>query len=211
MTELLHAIYVLIGIVITGMGTVAAAYLYQVKVSLPRRFKQQTEERQIQLDAMRKDFENQAAEKSVEIERDKMFPSLLENMMQSNRSTVQMAESFHTTMMQSVVQTANWSAQLKAHDGMLTANTDRLEELAQTVETAITNIQLLKTAVEVNTDHSKSAAAFGNQAATAATETLELVKREINKLVVTSKGDTGEIKPHVEKVSDAAVDGEAAA
>lgn len=127
MNDILHAVNVLIGLVITGIGTIIAAYLYQVKVSIPRRFEQQTAERQIQLEAMRKDFENKAAAQAVDIEREKMLPKLVE-------SSIQMAQSINTTMLQSVQQTSTYVAQLTAHDRQLSANTDRLEENSEKLE-----------------------------------------------------------------------------
>lgn len=206
MTDLTNAIHALIGAIVLGLTGVAGAYLYQIKIYLPRQFKQRDEERANAIEAAKLEMQNKVAAEKVDIARENMLPTLLENMMQANNSTVQMAQSFHQTMMQSVQQNAMWSAQLKAHDGQLTANTERLEELAQTVDTAITNIQVLKEAVEKNTDQSKTAAAYGEVAAKTAQETLELVKRKIIQVVADSKSDTGELKP----VNPATADGAAA-
>lgn len=194
MADITNAIYALVAAIVLGISGVAAAYFYQWKVALPRQFKQRDEQRQLELENVRKAMENRRAAEAVDIERDRMLPILIENMMQSNRSTVQMAESFHATMMQNIQQTATWNAQLKAHDGQLTTNTDRLEELAQMIETSITNLQLLKSTVETNTDHSKSAAVYSEQAAKRAQETLELVRKRIIQVVEETKHDTSEMK-----------------
>lgn len=188
MSELTNAIILLIVAIVTGATALIGTYLYQWKVALPRQFKQRDEQRELELIRFKTELENKAAAEKVDIERDRMLPILVENMMQANRATVQMAESFHTTMIQGVQQTAAYTAQIKAHDGQLTANTDRLEELAQTVDTAITNIQVLKSAVDSNTDNSKTAALYAQQ-------TLEIVKRKINQVVEDSKHDTGELPP----------------
>lgn len=186
MTEITNAIYALIAAIVLGVAGVAGAYLYQWKVQMPRRFQQQTEERETRIKALQTELANKAAAEQVDIERERMFPKLIE-------STISMSQNFNATMLQNVQQTAAYIARLTENDQKLTTNTDRLEELAQTVDTAITNIQVLKAAVETNTDHSKAAALYGEQAAKAATDTLELVKREINKMVGAKKSDTGEV------------------
>ncbi len=183
-------IYVVVGVGITVLGTFGAV----MKWYIPARFKQQTAERELRLNEVKNELDSKRASEAVDIEREKILPTLLENMMQSNRSTIQMAESFHTTMLQGVQQTATYVAQLTAHDRQLSANTDRLEELAQTVDTAITNIQLLKKVVDESADHSKSAAAYSDKAEKAATSTLEFVKRELHNIVSENKSDTGELK-----------------
>lgn len=188
MSEITHNLQLLAIAVLVGAGTIVGVFVATMRWWIPARFKQQTAERQAQLEALKSDLETKRAAETVDIERDRMLPKLIE-------STITMSQSFNATMMQSIQQTAAYSAQLSAHDRMLSANTDRLEELAQTVDTAITNIQVLKSAVEANTDHTKTAALYGEVAAKTAQETLELVKRKIIQVVADSKSDTGELKP----------------
>lgn len=196
MADITNAIHALIAAIVLGLTGVVATYLYQWKVALPRQFKLRDEQRTAEIEAAKLELKNKADAESVDIERERMLPRLIE-------STITMSQNFNATMMQNVQQTAAYVAQLTAHDRMLSANTDRLEELAQTVETAIANIQLLKTAVEANTGHSKAAAAFGEQAATKAQETLEIVKKKIIQVVADTKSDTGEIKTITAPTSDA--------
>lgn len=187
MTELTNAVHALIIAIVTGATLLIGAYLYQWRVSLPRQFKLRDEKRATENEALKQELKNKADAEAVDIERDRMLPKVIE-------STIQMAQSINTTMMQNVQQTATYIAQLSAHDRTLTANTDRLETLAETVDQAITNIQLLKSQVDANTDHSKTAALFGERAAQAAEETLELVRSELSK-IVRPKGDTKPIPP----------------
>lgn len=193
MNDVTNAINALIVVIIVGISGGVAAWLYQWKISIPRQFKQRDEQRQLELENMRKALENKRAAEAVDIERDRLLPTLVENMMQSNRATIQMAESFHVSITQSIRQTADYSAALKAHDGQLTSNTERLEELAELVDTAVTNIQTLKQAVDKNTDHSKTAAVFGEKAAKVAEDTLEFVRNKIIQVVADTKHDTGEL------------------
>lgn len=202
MSDLTNQFHLLIAALFAVGVTIAGVFGATMKWYIPARFKQQTEGRKLELDALREEFINKNAAEKVDIERDRMLPQLLENMMQSNRSTIQLADSFHATVMQSLQQTAAWNAQLKAHDGQLTANTDRLEEMAQTVETAITVIQVLKKTVEENTDLSKTAAAFSQQAAVTAQETLELVKDKIVQAVAQAKHDTSPLPPLTDVVKE---------
>ena len=188
MTDIHNAIIALIVIMIGGFGALFTANISQWKIYIPRIFKQRDEKREAELTSLKAELENKAASEAVDIERERMLPELI-------KSTIEMSKSFNITMLQNIQQTATYTAQLNAHDRQLSANTDRLEELAQMVETQITNIQLLKDEVTANTDHSKAAAAFGNQAATSAQETLEFVKSEIRRIVVEQKHDTGEVKP----------------
>jgi len=185
--ELTNQINTLVYAVISFCVIVLAAVGAGVKWYIPARFKQQTEERETRILALKKELDNKATAEAVDIERERILPRLIE-------SNISMSQSINQNLLQNAQQTAIYIAQLTAHDKQLTTNTDRLEELAQTIDSAIISIQLLKTAVDQNTDNSKTAMMYGSQAATTASEILELVKREINKMVSISKLDTGEFR-----------------
>ncbi len=188
MNELTNQINALIFALIGVAITVAVTFGATMKWYLPNVFKRRDQENAIKLKDLEGRLANKNAADSVDIERDKMLPELI-------KSVIGMNQSFTLTMQQSTQQTTTYIAQLAAHDRQLTANTSRLEELGSMLDISILNIQNLEKKIDQSNDHSKTAAAFGNQAANAAKETLELVRREINKIVVASKHDTGEISP----------------
>ena len=187
MAEITNAIHALIAAILLGVTGVVATYFYQWKVALPRQFKLRDEQRTAEIESAKQELKNKADAEAVDIERERMLPKLFE-------ATISMAQNINQTMLQNAQQTSLYIAQLTAHEKQLTTNTDQLTELVETVETAITNIQLLEKKIDASTDHSKAAAAFGEQAAKTATETLEIVKRELNKMVSVKKSDTGELK-----------------
>lgn len=186
-------IYAVIGIAVAGSIALAAT----LKWYIPEYFKQQNKQREIQLKDLEERLSNKAQSDAVDIEREKMLPKLFE-------ATISLSQNINQSMLQNAQQTALYIAQLSNHDRQLTTNTERLEGLAGVVDNAILTIQLIKDAVDKNTDHTKTAEIYAEQAAKAATETLETVKREINKLVTTAKHDTGKIKPlaEIQKESD---------
>ncbi len=79
MNEIAHSLNALIVIVIGAIGSGFVAYIYQWRVSLPRRFEQQTKEREAQLDNLREEFENKHAAEAVDIERERMLPLMFQN------------------------------------------------------------------------------------------------------------------------------------
>lgn len=188
MTEITNAIHALIAAIVLGAAGFVGAYFYQWKIYLPRQFKLRDEERTAQIEAAKKESENKAAAAAVDIERERMLPKLFE-------ATISMSQNINQAMLQNAQQTSLYIAQLTEHDKRQATNTTELVRLSNTVDTAIINIQLIKEAVDANTDHSKTAAAYSKQATETAQETLEFVKREINKMVGAKKSDTADAPP----------------
>lgn len=205
MAEITTAIHALIVAIVLGVTGVAATYLYQWKVALPHQFKLRDEQRTAEIEAAKRDLKNKTDAEAVDIERERMLPRLFE-------ATISMAQNINQSMLQNAQQTALYLAQLTAHDKQLTTNTDQLAGLVETVDIAITNIQLLEKKVDASADHGKAAAVYSDQAARAATETLELVRRELNKIVSAKKSDTGELPSleHIQTTDPATADGAAA-
>ncbi len=134
MNEIAHSINTLIVIVIGAIGSGIVAYIYQWRVSLPRRFEQQTKEREVQLDNLREEFENKHAAEAVNIERDRMLPITFESNQRLVDAMIKSREADTAATLQRIELDKTAAAALVANTKQLTTHSDQLEENTEKLE-----------------------------------------------------------------------------
>lgn len=221
MSDVTNAINALIVVIIIGLGGTFTTLFAIFKWYLPKRFEQQTAEREARLKALQDENANKAAAESVEIKREGMLPMLLEQNQLLVSAALKMGQSFNDTTIQRMQQDVINNGTLSATNRQLTSNTERLEEMAGLLDTAIINIQNLERATNESRDESKAANAHANRAAIAAEATLTFVRQKLSVVIEESKHDsrpiptiTADITLHTDTATpaaaDTAADGEAA-
>jgi hypothetical protein len=167
-----------------GFGVIAIGTLgATLKWWIPAFFKQQLEAQK-----------NKTTADTVDIERERMLPRLLENNQRLVEAMIANSQASNAAMMQRVQTDVTSSNTLLANTRAVTSVAEQLEEVVQTLDTAIINIQRQEISINEARDESKTAAAYSNKAALAAEETLTLVRRQLSIVIEETKHDTGEIK-----------------
>lgn len=190
MTDIHTALNTLIIILIVGLGGVFSTLFAIFKWYLPKRFEQQTAEREARLKALQTDNANKAAAEAVDIKREGMLPLLIEQNQSLVNAALTMAKSFNDTTVQRIQQDVINNGTLNATNRQMTTNTERLEEMAGLLDTAIINIQNLENATNVSRAESSAAKVAANKAAVAAEETLTFVRRKLSEVIEESKHDS---------------------
>ena len=134
MNDIIHAVNVLVVVVIGAIGSAIAAYVYQWRVSLPRRFEQQNKERDAQLAQVKQELENKHAAQAVDIERERMFPVMVENNQRLVESMIKLKDADTAATLQRIELDKTTAAILVANTNQLTTHTDRLEETTDRLE-----------------------------------------------------------------------------
>jgi hypothetical protein len=134
MNDIIHAINFLIVAFIGATGSAIVAYLYQWRVSLPRRFEQQTKEREAQLADLKQELENKHAAQAVDIERERMFPVMVENNQRLVESMIKSKDADTAATLQRIELDKTTAAVLIANTNQLTTHSDRLEETTDKLE-----------------------------------------------------------------------------
>ena len=134
MNEITHSINALIVLVLGAIGSGFAAYIYQWRVSLPRRFEQQTKEREAQLDNLREEFENKHAAEAVDIERERMLPIMFQNNQRLVDSMIKSKEADTAATLQRIELDKTTAAVLLANTKQVTTHSDRLDENTEKLE-----------------------------------------------------------------------------
>lgn len=134
MLDINNAIIILIVTIIGGFTTTAFTIFSIVKWYLPARFKQQTEERQVQLEAMKTEATNESAAKAVDIERDRLLPQMMENNQRLVESMIQSNRANTDATIQRIEQDKHSAAVLEANTKQLTTAADRLDETTEKLE-----------------------------------------------------------------------------
>lgn len=119
---------------IVGFTSVVATLFGIFKWYLPARFKQQTEERQAQLEAMRTEASNDSAAKAVDIERDRLLPQMMENNQRLVESMIQSNRANTDATIQRIEQDKHSAAVLEANTKQLTTASERLEDHTEKLE-----------------------------------------------------------------------------
>jgi hypothetical protein len=189
MAEITNALNALIVAIVLGAASVVGAYFYQMRISLPRQFKLRDEQRELDIEKIRKEYEMKIAAQSVDIERERLLPQLMEQNRIMQSTTVQLAQSFNETMMHLVQQNATSNSTMLAHTRAVTSVAEKQEEFRQAQETSTLNIQLLEKVTSEARDASMAASVFSNKAATAAEETLDYVRKALRPPTPTPPGD----------------------
>lgn len=190
MIDINNAIIILVIIVVTGLGTTLATLFSTFKWYLPNVFKRRDEQRQVEIDALKKELETKHAAEAVEIERERLLPQLVEQNRIMSTTTITLAQSFNTTIQQKTEQDAALTAAWNAHTKQLTTNTDRLEDLAREVNAAIAEINKITSSSNATQETSAAAAVAANAAATAAQATLILMQNRLGQVIESVKHDS---------------------
>lgn len=134
MLDINTAIIALIFTIIVGFTGMAATIFGIVKWYLPSLFRRRDEQRKIENDDLQKKLENKNAAVAVDIERERMFPQMMENnqrlvdsMLQSNRANTD-------ATIQRIEQDKHSAAVLEANTKQLTTASERLDETTDKLE-----------------------------------------------------------------------------
>lgn len=206
MVEINNAIIILIIVIVTGLGTTAATLFTTFKWYLPATFKRRDEQRELELENLRKELDSKHAAEAVEIERERLLPQLVEQNRIMSNTTITLAQSFNTTIQQKTEQDAALTAAWNAHTKQLTTNTDRLEDLARDVGEAIAEIGKITASSSATQVNSAAAAVAANAAATAAQATLVLMQSRLGQVIESVKHDSRPIPIIDAPVSDSGED-----
>lgn len=145
MIDIDNAIRFLLVAFFTGAAGIIGTVVLAAKWYIPRRLRQQTAERQVQLDALKAELETKRTADAVELERERLLPQIVEQNRVMANNTITLAQSFNTTMQQVKEQDVITAAALTASTKQLTANTERLEEVADAVNKVNDAIADIKT------------------------------------------------------------------
>lgn len=143
MLDINNAIIILVVTIIGGFTTTAFTIFSIVKWYLPARFKQQTDERQAQLEAMRTEAQNDSAAKAVDIERDRLLPQMMENNQRLVESMIQSNRANTDATIQRIEQDKHSAAVLEANTKQLTTASERLEDHTEKLEEVEKKVDLL--------------------------------------------------------------------
>jgi hypothetical protein len=134
MLDINTAIIVLVVTIVVGFTGLVGTGFAIMKWYLPSVFKRRDEQRQTENDALKKELENKNAATAVDIERERMFPQMMENnqrlvesMLQSNRANTE-------ATIQRIEQDKHSAAVLEANTKQLTTAAERLDESTEKLE-----------------------------------------------------------------------------
>lgn len=193
MTDIQQSINALIVISLVGIGGVAAAVFAALKWWIPARFKQQTEQRELQLKEMEARITRENAASAADTQRDLVLPQLVTTMNASIASQSQFFQSVGAYLQNQIDNDNRRQAELHAHSIAVTGVSEGLDELRDEFVTLKGQIEHVVTNVQTNTDSTREAKANSILAAEQTKTTLELVTKfglKLDSITLIAKSDT---------------------
>lgn len=134
MIDIDNALRFLLVAFFTGAAGVIGTIVLAAKWYIPRRLRQQTAERQVQLNALKKELETKHAADAVEIERDRMLPQMVENNQRLVDAMIKSKDADTAATLQRIELDKTTAAVLLANTHQVTTHSDRLDENTDRLE-----------------------------------------------------------------------------
>lgn len=198
MTEIQNSINTLIFITVAGVGSMLTALFAAMKWYIPKRFEQQTQEREARLEEVKMEMQTRNAADNADIERDRVLPQLVSGINNFAVSNAQMTQNLSALIQNRIEQDSRMASELHAHTLAVTGVTEGLDELRGEFSTIRKQVEQIVTDVRFNTQSSKDAKVSSDTAAAQANITLELVRTfgvKLDNIAIAAKHDTKPIAP----------------
>jgi len=134
MIDIDNAIRILAVAFATGLAGIIGTFVLAAKWYIPRRMKQQTQERQTQIDDLKNELASKRAAEAVDIERERILPQLVEGMQRLMESQIQTAQANNAAIMARIEQDARNAAVIDANTRQLTTHSSVLAEGSEKLE-----------------------------------------------------------------------------